>query len=46
MMRIASLVLFALGAATARAQQAALDSALRGLEAKGFSGVVRVEHVV
>ena len=44
MMRIASLVLFAVGAATARAQQAALDSALRGLEAKGFSGVVRVEQ--
>src|SRR5215471_5797306 len=43
-MRFAALALFVAFAANATAQQAALDSAIRGLEPKGFSGVVRVEQ--
>lgn len=43
-MRIVPIVLSVAVAVPAYAQQAALDSTLRGLEAKGFSGVVRVER--
>lgn len=43
-MRIVPIVLSVAVAVPAFAQQAALDSALHGLEAKGFSGVVRVER--
>lgn len=43
-MRFVPLALVVALALPARAQRAALDSALRSLEAKGFSGVVRVDR--
>jgi CubicO group peptidase (beta-lactamase class C family) len=43
-MRIAAIVLSAVLARRVLAQQPALDSVMRNLEAKGFSGVVRVER--
>ena len=43
-MRIASIGLSLIIAAPALAQRAALDSVMRGLETRGFSGMVRVER--